>query len=559
MPIFGQVWLWSSLAFLLGALLCWGLVALPARRRVSELEAELAGRYRRRERLDKLGQPERPGRPGAGRPGEGPGEGSVPRHRALDKDRDELEFEPDLGGRRPDPRGERRDDRRADRRDERRDLPPMVPKPPPTISDPLIRAYAQPDGDQPPRALPTREPGQSVRPGSPVGFSSTLSGLGSSTESDASETELADEPGSPEYFGGSSYDSYASPPMDLSEPLGPPRPGGRGWFDDDPATTTASEPLEAIRPLHTSEPSAFGLDSGRTADTESSVDNGLGSGLDDGRLVDDEAEAPEPRPAVPPHRAGTIFTQHTHPIPGETIREIDESALASAGEPADALVDDLADEDAPTTVAGPSDFGAGLETGIRPTSEPGSDDGTQGHTEVMPAVPAEPPAGLATASGLRSGAEPSAPATESRLMPGVTISTEGVSPLPKRVPGRLRAHTPFGVEVGTEPEPEPTTAPEPGFEATRALFEPVRPAEESPVVPPPHRVRGEGNGRGPFGPGSAMPLPGGGSPSPEFTIKASVSALRYCTPESPQFGRTVAEVWFKTPADAERVGFRPVG
>ena len=29
MPIFGQVWLWSSLAFLLGALLCWALVALP--------------------------------------------------------------------------------------------------------------------------------------------------------------------------------------------------------------------------------------------------------------------------------------------------------------------------------------------------------------------------------------------------------------------------------------------------------------------------------------------------------------------------------------------------
>jgi hypothetical protein len=56
-----------------------------------------------------------------------------------------------------------------------------------------------------------------------------------------------------------------------------------------------------------------------------------------------------------------------------------------------------------------------------------------------------------------------------------------------------------------------------------------------------------------------MPLPGGASPSPEFTIKASVAALRYCTPESPQFGRTVAEVWFRSAADAERVGFRPVG
>ncbi|MCA1655785.1 MAG: hypothetical protein LC635_04965, partial [Pseudonocardiaceae bacterium] len=47
MPIFGQVWLWSSLAFLLGAVLCWLLVARPARNRVGELEAQLATRARR--------------------------------------------------------------------------------------------------------------------------------------------------------------------------------------------------------------------------------------------------------------------------------------------------------------------------------------------------------------------------------------------------------------------------------------------------------------------------------------------------------------------------------
>ncbi|GAA1253785.1 hypothetical protein GCM10009676_46150 [Prauserella halophila] len=63
---------------------------------------------------------------------------------------------------------------------------------------------------------------------------------------------------------------------------------------------------------------------------------------------------------------------------------------------------------------------------------------------------------------------------------------------------------------------------------------------------------------GPFGPGSAMPLPGGGSPSPEFTVKASVTALRYVTDAAPQYPRMVAEVWFRSPADAERVGFRPL-
>ena len=54
MPIFGQVWLWSSLAFLLGAVLCWLLVARPARNRVGELEAQLATRARRQS------APERP-------------------------------------------------------------------------------------------------------------------------------------------------------------------------------------------------------------------------------------------------------------------------------------------------------------------------------------------------------------------------------------------------------------------------------------------------------------------------------------------------------------------
>lgn len=63
---------------------------------------------------------------------------------------------------------------------------------------------------------------------------------------------------------------------------------------------------------------------------------------------------------------------------------------------------------------------------------------------------------------------------------------------------------------------------------------------------------------GPFGPGSATPRPGGGRPSEEFAVKASVAALRYCTEDSPQYQRMVAEVWFRTPADAEKVGFRPI-
>src|SRR5882762_9989935 len=42
MPIFGQVWLWSLLAFIVGAMLCWVLTVLPIRRRMNALERRLA-------------------------------------------------------------------------------------------------------------------------------------------------------------------------------------------------------------------------------------------------------------------------------------------------------------------------------------------------------------------------------------------------------------------------------------------------------------------------------------------------------------------------------------
>ncbi|MEU6641097.1 hypothetical protein ABZ863_00945 [Saccharomonospora sp. NPDC046836] len=101
-----------------------------------------------------------------------------------------------------------------------------------------------------------------------------------------------------------------------------------------------------------------------------------------------------------------------------------------------------------------------------------------------------------------------------------------------------------------DPEPE-------GSGLSGSLFEP----SVAPGGAPPARELTPSDGElpaGPFGPGSAMPLPGGGRPAEEFVVKASVTALRYCTEDSSQFPRMVAEVWFRTPADAERVGFRPL-
>jgi hypothetical protein len=95
-----------------------------------------------------------------------------------------------------------------------------------------------------------------------------------------------------------------------------------------------------------------------------------------------------------------------------------------------------------------------------------------------------------------------------------------------------------------------------------SLFEPsVQPnqaAQVAPEPPPAREAAGDAVPPGPFGPGSAMPRPGGGRPGDGFEVKASVTALRYCTDESAQFPKMVAEVWFRTAEDAERVGFRPL-
>ncbi len=496
MPIFGQVWLWSSLAFLLGALLCWALVALPARRRVGQLEAELASRGRRQAAA-----------------------GPFDRRRPQDHD--------DTFG---DTYGDDYGDERAGDRGGRRAMMPGLDRSEES-AEPLTRAYAMSG---------TREADR-PRAGSRSPFDGGL------TTAPETDTELADGPGAgaTQYLDVSSG-SLAARSLE-APPEVPPQPEGRGWFDDEAGRQ--GEPLEAITLLNT--PLPGGIDS---------------------RLVDDEA------PEAESDQGGTVFTQRTHPIPGEVIRRIDEAGRpgAAADEPADGLVDDLGDtgQDTasraePTVASGPAATPEEDDDGIRqgprvisppkPEAEPTGTapaHGAHGQTEVMPAHTIGSPPEV-SARGRRSAADKSRRGTdEPKIMPGVTVRSEPTgNPLPKRIPSKPRGHTPFGVQT-KQPEPATDAAAEPA----RALFEPIVPAEDAPAVPPPHRVRGEGGeGRGPFGPGSAMPLPGGASPSPEFTIKASVSALRYCTPESPQFGRTVAEVWFKTPADAERVGFRPVG
>jgi hypothetical protein len=59
---------------------------------------------------------------------------------------------------------------------------------------------------------------------------------------------------------------------------------------------------------------------------------------------------------------------------------------------------------------------------------------------------------------------------------------------------------------------------------------------------------------GRYGEGSADAVAHQGPPD-GFTIKGNAQSMLFHTPESPYYGRTKPEVWFRTEADAERAGF----
>ena len=54
-----------------------------------------------------------------------------------------------------------------------------------------------------------------------------------------------------------------------------------------------------------------------------------------------------------------------------------------------------------------------------------------------------------------------------------------------------------------------------------------------------------------YGPGSYV----GEEPPTGFDVKGNEDSMKFHTPESPYYGRTVAEVWFDSAAAAEAAGF----
>jgi hypothetical protein len=123
---------------------------------------------------------------------------------------------------------------------------------------------------------------------------------------------------------------------------------------------------------------------------------------------------------------------------------------------------------------------------------------------------------------------------------------------------------PVAQNGGQSPQPAPqqtqqlqpqSTGPRP-IRVRTGLAQPNRPqVGVEPTRPVRAPAGSAGWQSGPFGPGSALPLPDGSAPSPQFRIKARTSSMVFHTESSPFYDRLEPQVWFASQEDAQRAGF----
>ncbi|HEY0573104.1 MAG TPA: hypothetical protein VGD73_03310 [Pseudonocardia sp.] len=123
-----------------------------------------------------------------------------------------------------------------------------------------------------------------------------------------------------------------------------------------------------------------------------------------------------------------------------------------------------------------------------------------------------------------------------------------------------RGETPHFFTPPPEPDPSPSVAPAAQRVAeAEPVAEPPAPAPppvSSPSAQPDLFSVATSPAPGPFA-RSVLPLADGSAPDPEFMIKGKINSMRSHGPSSPYYGRTRAEVWFRTEEDAIAAGFRP--
>ena len=173
----------------------------------------------------------------------------------------------------------------------------------------------------------------------------------------------------------------------------------------------------------------------------------------------------------------------------------------------------------------------------------------QAHSKVAPEQQAEEPAEEKAEELVGAGV--GAAGTTQAAPPRRPEPTEPVKP--------EKPVEPFDQEL-TEEQPAPT---EPEVQAeVQPLFsrrmDGERAAAEPTLFddhePEPVEAQDDVVPAGRYGEGSADAVPHQGPPD-GFTIKGNAQSMLFHTPDSPYYGRTKPEVWFRTEADAERAGF----
>ncbi|TDO52586.1 hypothetical protein EV643_102425 [Kribbella sp. VKM Ac-2527] len=192
------------------------------------------------------------------------------------------------------------------------------------------------------------------------------------------------------------------------------------------------------------------------------------------------------------------------------------------------------------------------------TSAPAEDQTTEfsprARTRPAPAPRPSPVARPERPAGSEPPAEPMPPVEPGEPVPPV----EPGDPVPPIEPGE--PVPPIEPDPPTPPMPPATPAFSQRMEAPVLFDETVElaaiegdgePADEVQAVAAVD-VREVPAGR--FGPGSADAVAHQGPPD-GFTIKGNAQSMLFHTPDSPYYGRTKPEVWFRTEADAENAGF----
>ncbi|SDR11716.1 hypothetical protein [Actinopolyspora saharensis] len=130
---------------------------------------------------------------------------------------------------------------------------------------------------------------------------------------------------------------------------------------------------------------------------------------------------------------------------------------------------------------------------------------------------------------------------------GTAEETGAGEDLPRRVPGSTD-------RPGTPPNARPVM--------TGRVLDMPEDAAVAPTLgrPPNSEQTGEGNSTAGDRPQEWYPdeqLPDQERPDASYTVKGQFGSRQYHTPDSPYFDHVVAEVWFRSAADAEQAGFEP--